>query len=187
MATTFQYPQFNPPGTQARTMANPLASAIPSFPQLNTAATNNISAMLSGLPSTSTARRANAFFGQQSGMPGSDFVRNRGFDLYNTQADQYQQQGFDNFLKMLAGYSGTVAPTFGQQIDQDQFAQTMDFRERQAEADRALQRAAQSRADLQAGIGRLWNTDERGNEYDITGRRVGWNNMWKFPLARGRF
>lgn len=142
MATTFQYPQFLPPGTRLGTPPNfnaTVNSAIPSFPQLNTAATNNISAMLSGLPSTSTARRANAFFGQQSGMPGSDFVRNRGFDLYNTQADQYQQQGFDNFLKMLAGYSGTVMPTTAQQIDQDQFAQTMDFRNRQAAADRALQ------------------------------------------------
>ena len=120
-------------------------------------------------------------------MPGSDFVRNRGFDLYNMQADQYQQQGFDNFLKMLAGYSGTVMPTTGQQIDQDQFAQTMDFRNRQAAAELALQRAAQSRADLQAGIGKVWNTDEEGNEYDITGRRVGWNKRWVYPIARGRF
>lgn len=77
--------------------------------------------LLSGMPSTGTAQRANAYFGSQTGMPSSDFVRNRGFDLYREQADKYQQRGFDDFLQLLRGTSGTIAPTTGEQLQSNQF------------------------------------------------------------------
>lgn len=57
-------------------------------------------------------------------MPSSDFVRNRGADLYGQQADQYRQRGFDDFLQLLKGASGTIAPTPGEQAQNQQFNQS---------------------------------------------------------------
>jgi len=98
-----------------------LNSAIPGFSNLSASGSGIVKNLMGGLPSAGPAQRANAYFGAASGMPGSDFIRNRGFDLYGQQAEQYKQRGFDDFLKLLSGYSGTVAPTVGESIQEDQF------------------------------------------------------------------
>lgn len=100
-----------------------LANAVPGLDNLTGAAAGDVGNLLNGLPSPSVARRSNAYFGTRSGMPSSDFVRNRGFDLYGQQADQYRQRGFDDFLQLLKGASGTIAPTPGEQSQNQQFNQ----------------------------------------------------------------
>lgn len=140
MATApYQYPIFNPSNVATST-GKVSTAGIPNFNALSSGAGNLIQSLMGGMPSASPARKANAYFGVGSGMPNSDFVRNRGFDLYGQQADAYQQQGFDNFLKLLQGYSGTVMPTAGQQIQNQQFNADMDFRNRQAAADEEVNR-----------------------------------------------
>ena len=103
-----------------------LNSAIPGFSTLSSSGSGIVKNLMGGLPSAAPTQRANAYFGTTSGMPGSDFIRNRGFDLYGQQAESYKQRGFDDFLKLLSGVSGTVAPTTGQSIQQQQFPTETD-------------------------------------------------------------
>jgi len=109
-----------------------LNNAIPGLDNLTGRASSNVGQLLSGLPSAAPTQTANAYFGANSGMPGSDFVRNRGYDLYNQKAEQYKSRGFDDFLNLLKGASGTIAPTPGEQAQNQQFGQNL--RQRQFEA-----------------------------------------------------
>lgn len=105
-------------------------NAIPGFDNLTSSATGIIQNLLGGVASPDIARAQNANFGAESGLaPDSPFLANRGFDLYGQQAETRKQSGIDNLLKLLAGYSGTVVPTTGQQIQSGQFQQ--EFNERQ--------------------------------------------------------
>lgn len=114
-------PVYNAPRQPASTGANnwQINQAIPGLPGLTKSATGIIQSALEGLPSPSEARLENAYFGAGSGLdPTSDFLRNRGYDLYNRKANQRQQQGFQDLLALVGGYSGTVAPTPGQEIQE---------------------------------------------------------------------
>jgi len=106
--------------------------AIPGYSGLTSSASSIVGNLMGGLPSAGPAQRANAYFGATSGMPGSDFIRNRGFDLYGQQAEQYKQRGFDDFLKLLSGTVGTVTPNAGQQQQQSQFDKDLQLRQQQA-------------------------------------------------------
>lgn len=118
-------------------------NAIPGLSGLTSSATGIIRNALNGLPSPSTSRLANAYFGAGSGLdPTSDFLRNRGFDLYKTQANQQQQQGLGNLMNLIGTYSGNVAPTPGQEISnatqnrqitssENQFNANMNFEQQQ--------------------------------------------------------
>lgn len=98
----------------AQTSHDVLAKALPGLDKATGAATANTTQLLTGLPSASPVQRSNAYFGAASGMPGSDFVRNRGFDLYGEKAESYKKRGFDDFLALLKGASGTITPTTGE-------------------------------------------------------------------------
>lgn len=117
-----------PTTTTATTAANSgnmmaeLERVVPGLSRNFSTASGNINELLSGLPSPSIARNANAYFGINSGMPGSDFVRNRGFDLYNTQANQMKQQGLQDLLGLLGSVSGTAVATPGQALQDKQAA-----------------------------------------------------------------
>jgi len=98
-----------------------LSEAIPGLDLLTKNASSNISNELSGLPSADMARTSNAYFGINSGMPSSDFVRNRGFDLYQNQAENRKSQGLKDLMGLIGGMSGTVATTPALQQQQGQF------------------------------------------------------------------
>lgn len=103
-----------------------LNQVLPGFSDLSGAATGIIGNLLRGLPSVDAARTSNAYFGAGSGMgAGSDFLRNRGYDLYNQQAQQRQQQGIGDLLSTLGAYSGTVVPTAGQALQNEQFGRSL--------------------------------------------------------------
>jgi hypothetical protein len=145
MAYTYDYPIAPTPVTPppdpmqfSQQTKQILGNAIPGLDNLSSGASGVVNNLLGGMPSPSTARKANAYFGTASGMPGSDFVRNRGFDLYGQQADQYRQRGFDDFLNLLKGASGTIAPTPGEQAQNQQFGQT--FAQHQLENNQANQK-----------------------------------------------
>jgi len=108
--------------------------AIPGYSGLTKSASSIVGNLMGGLPSAGPTQRANAYFGVSSGMPGSDFIRNRGFDLYGQQAEGYKQRGFDDFLKLLSGTIGTVTPNAGQQQQQGQFDKTLNLQQQQANA-----------------------------------------------------
>lgn len=105
---------------------NPLATVIPGLDDTLATASGNIDELLSGNVSPSIARNASAYMGVASGMPGSEFVRNRGFDLYNTQGNAMKRQGLGDLLSLLQGVSGTVAPTTGQSLQNEQFNRGLD-------------------------------------------------------------
>lgn len=121
-----------------------LNQAVPGASGLSKSASSIVGNLLSGLPGTSTARRSNAYFGQSSGVPGSEFVRNRGFDLYNQQGDQRQQTGIQDLLALLSGFSQPLLQERGQNIQSSQFQQSL-AEQRRLEQQR--QRAAQTAAN----------------------------------------
>lgn len=101
---------------------------IPGLSNLTNLATNNTQNLLEGLPSTSWARTTNAYNGVASGQPATggsgSFQENRGADIYHQQAQQNNQTGLQDLLSLIGGYSGTVAPSAGQQLSSaGQFAQ----------------------------------------------------------------
>lgn len=162
-----------------------ISNPFPEFAGMNNLATGNIMSLLGGMPSAAPTQRANAYFGVSSGMPGSDFVRNRGFDLYGEEAEGYKQRGFDNFLNLLGGYSGTVMPTAGQQMQNQQFYQDMATRNQQANAQMALEREAQELNELKAGKGVPWNSTATGNMYDRFGSRLNYDPNFDRTKALG--
>lgn len=110
---------YKPIGTTQPNWA--INSAIPGLSGLTQSATNIIRNGLEGLPSPDETRLSNAYFGAGSGLdPTSDFLRNRGYDLYKTKANQRQRQGIQDLLALVGGYSGTVTPTPGQEIGAQQ-------------------------------------------------------------------
>lgn len=99
-----------------------LERIVPGLSKNFSTASGNINELLGGLPSPSIARNAAAYFGINSGMPGSEYIRNRGFDLYNSQANDMRQRGIQDLLGLLQGVSGTVVATPGQALQDKQAA-----------------------------------------------------------------
>jgi len=156
MALNSQYPMF----TSGRTTTTPgfnnvLANAIPNFGQINTGVGANVAQQVNGLPSAGPVQRANAYFGVGSGMPGSDFIRNRGFDLYGQQAEQQKQRGFDNFLKLISGYAGNIAPTVGQNQQAAQFDAEMNLKRQQLANESSQGFRDQPKKNIPNGIYRI--------------------------------
>ena len=116
--TTPQTATANTPGGNFDTFLN---QVLPGASNLTQSGTDVIQNMLNGLPSVSNARTANAYFGANSGMgAGSEFLQNRGYDLYNQQANQQTQSGITNLLGMLQGYSSPALQYQGQQLQNAQ-------------------------------------------------------------------
>lgn len=150
------------PNALAESTKKILGNAIPGLGRLTSTASSNTGALLSGLPSPNPTRRANAYFGTRSGMPSSDFVRNRGFDLYGEKADQYQQRGFDDFLNLLKGVSGTIVPSTGEQVSGNQLSQNLN--QRTIDSNQAINRENQQASELmrQQGAAR-WNAGRQNS------------------------
>lgn len=129
---------------------NAFSSAIPGFSDLSSVASNNIKQLLAGIPSTDESRLNNAWYGAGSGLDvTSPFLINRGRGLYGAEAAANKQSGIDNFLKMLQGFSGTVVPTTGQEIQNAQFGQGQSQQESQFGRSLAQQSAAQDAQNAQ--------------------------------------
>ncbi len=169
---------FNLPGRTPPTTGAVDTRGVPGFQGMSQTATGNIGALLNGMPSASPARRASAYFGASSGMPGSDFVRNRGFDLYGEQAEGYKQRGLDNFLKLLQGYSGTVMPTAGQQLETQQFNTNLGNRQREFDVNEAGRQQGDNFERMKWGADRPYNTTDTGDILDRTNKRLGYGRQY---------
>lgn len=128
--------------------------ALPGFSGLTSGASNIIRDLMSGRLS---AGERNAIYqggaerGVANGMPGSTgqggtLFANNDLRTLGLQAGQRQQQGFQDLLAMISGYSGAVIPTVGQTMQNDQFGRQMNLQETNAARDYSLRRNA---ADLQ--------------------------------------
>lgn len=106
-----------------------LDQLLPNLPQATGKAQSNVMDLLNGLPNAGNAQNQAAYYGVNSGMPNSDFARNRGFDLFNNQADQRKQQGLQGLLSLLGGVSGTATLTPGQQQEGSQFNKTFGLQQ----------------------------------------------------------
>lgn len=129
-------------------------NAIPGFSGLTSGGANIIKDLMSGR--LSAAERSAIYQGgaeraTASGMPGStgqggSIFANNDLRQLGLQAGQRQQQGFQDLLSMIAGYSGSVLPTTGQTIQNDQFGRQMNLAELENSQNYGLKRNA---ADLQ--------------------------------------
>lgn len=124
-ASTPWQPAYNPMEGQAQ-IDTTLNAGIPGYSGLVSQAADQAGTLMSGMPSASMTRRDNAYFGTASGMPSSDFVRNRGFDLYGEKAEGYKQRGFDDFLKLLSGTVGKTTQDVSQNNQASQYQQSQN-------------------------------------------------------------
>lgn len=113
-----------PTPTQTKTNPNDFLNQL-GFGGLIGSAKSNIANLLHGLPSADQARTENAYFGVQSGMPGSDYVRNRGYDLYNQKAQNYRQAGMSNLTDLLGSVTSPTLSNQAQQLQNQQFQQQL--------------------------------------------------------------
>lgn len=135
-------------------LSNNISQAIPGFGGNTASASNLIKELLSGQLTTGERReifRSGAERGLMSGMPGSTAQGGSLFanaDLRNIglASGARQQQGFDDLLSMLGVYSGTVFPTTGQELQNQQFQQDLGFRNTQANRDYGFRRNAEELA-----------------------------------------
>lgn len=107
---------------------NIIEQSIPGFSGLTSSATSIINNLLSGGASTGPSQNAAAKFGVKTGMPGSGVSNAFGYDLHNKRGDEMRQRGIDDLLKLVTGYSGTVAPTAGQQMEEARSIQDLNHR-----------------------------------------------------------
>jgi len=119
---------------------NIIEQSIPGFSGLTSSASSIIENLLKGGTSTGPSQNSAAKFGVKTGMPGSGVSNAFGYDLHNKRSDEMKQRGIDDLLKLVTGYSGTVAPTTGQQMDQRQFDQNNLFRQNESNAANSLAR-----------------------------------------------
>lgn len=117
---------------------------------LNTAI-GNARSDLQGNISPSLVRSANAMFGAGSGLaPGSEFLRNRGFDLYSRGSNALKQQGQQNILGLLSGVSSAYNPLANIASQEAQTGQQLASQERIAQMSNAQR---QSEAEMQNRLG----------------------------------
>lgn len=126
---------------------------IPGFSGLTGDASNLIKNLFTGTLTPGSRKAiydAGAERGVASGMPGSTGYAGSLFanaDLRNIgrAAEDQQQKGFQDLLAMITGYSGTVAPTVGQDIQQQQFSTTSDLERQNFELQKRLSLAQNAR------------------------------------------
>lgn len=142
-------------------------SAIPNFANLTGSASANIQDLLAGSSSPDQARLDNAWYGAGTGLDStSPFLSNRGRALYGQQDQQRKQSGIDNFLKMLQSFSGTVVPTAGEELQNNQFQQNFGYRQQQDLL--ARNDMLRGKNDLLRGQqANAWNAGENDGEFYI--------------------
>lgn len=120
-----------------------LESALPGITNLTTSATGVIGNLLNGLPSPSTARTSNAYFGVGAGQPDSGgvgtYISNRGADLYGQQAQQSQQTGLADLGNLIGTVTSPVLSAQQQALQNQQFGQSQAQQGSQFDQNLALQ------------------------------------------------
>lgn len=138
-----------------------LNNAIPGFSNLTRAASSNVGNELAGqLPTDVTDQIRNTAATQAviNGMPGSSNIAGTVFgnrtlkDIGLTSLGQ-QQTGFKDLLSLLQGFSGTVAPTYGQAQEQGNQAATIAAAPIPAQAQNEAQRLYEKYANPGGGFG----------------------------------
>ena len=116
-------------------------SALPGSNGLTKSATDIVNQLLSGLPGTSNSRRQGAYLGAASGMPGSNYAANRGFDIYNRKSQENQQTGIKDLLDLISGYSQPYLTGRGQDFGNQQASNALAQKTANDAAQLALQKS----------------------------------------------
>jgi hypothetical protein len=102
--------------TPQNTAYSSIAALYPNLSKTQGQASANILSEMQGELSPETINAIQdeaARFGVSSGLPMSQFAGHRGLRNLGLNVEQTQQQGLQDFLNTLKGYSGTLAPTTG--------------------------------------------------------------------------
>jgi len=165
--------QGNMPGRTATTQttlpglpdasARKFATGIPGFDELSGMASGNVKNLLAGTEDPGITRNMNAEWGAASGMaPGSEYLNNRAIDLYGQRGAARKQQGFQDLLAMLQGYSGTVVASPGQIFGDEASRRSADL-----EAKRLAQSGSQFAQQL------AFDRERQAAQLDLENRRFG--------------
>lgn len=146
-----------------------LTSAIPGFGGLNNQASDLIKQLMSGQLTTGVKNSiydAGAERATLGGMPGSTGMGGSLFangDLRNIgrAADDQQQRGFQDLLSLLQGYSGTVSPSAGQELQDTQFKKSLN--QSQNQFDRNYKLSLSNTAQQNAANAPIMLEDFSGN------------------------
>jgi hypothetical protein len=99
-----------------------LSQLIPGFSGLNSKSSSVINNLLNGTPNPGTVQNAAATFGVQNGQGAGSGIANRfGYDLYNQQGAQRQQQGLAALPSLIGSIANPTLTNQGQNLQNQQF------------------------------------------------------------------
>lgn len=107
------------PGVGGNLMGD-LENIVPGLKDLLGKGAGVIGNQLTGTESPAIAQNMNAQWGAGAGLaPGSEFLRNRGVDLFGQRSEARQQAGLQGLLGLLGGVAGPSAAYRGQDIERE--------------------------------------------------------------------
>lgn len=123
-------------GPQAgpKSLMSDLESTVPGLSELLGTGSGVIKNRLSGTESPAIAQNMNAMWGAGAGLaPGTEFLRNRGVDLFGQRAEARQSQGLQDLLGMLGGITQPLGQYRGQNIERELGLENIAQRQREAQ------------------------------------------------------
>ncbi len=139
-----------PAASTSQKLMGDLENIVPGLKDLLGTGTGVIGNRLAGTESPAIAQNMNAMWGAGAGLaPGSEFLRNRGIDLFGERAEARQTAGLNDLLGLLGGVSGPLGQYRGQDIERELGFANIDQRQREA----ALQAASAAAANATNQMG----------------------------------
>lgn len=99
-----------------------LSSILPGYSGLASKSSSVINNLLNGSPNPGVAQNAAATFGVQNGQGAGSGIGNRyGYDLFNAQGAQRQQQGLGDLSNLIGSIASPTLQNQGQNLQNQQF------------------------------------------------------------------
>lgn len=130
-----------------------ISNTIPGFEGLTSSSSNLIKQLMSGQLGGAQKREifnAGAERGVASGMPGSTGIAgslfaNNDLRSIGVASGENQQKGFQDLLAMITGFSGTVTPTTGQELQDQASRRSMTYQQQRDRDEKSAFEAAEQR------------------------------------------
>lgn len=143
------------PGVGGNLMGD-LENIVPGLKDLLGKGAGVIGNQLTGTESPAIAQNMNAMWGAGAGLaPGSEFLRNRGVDLFGQRSEARQQAGLQGLLGLLGGVAGPAAAFRGQDIERELGLGNLNFNIGESAKDEELRRALAEQNLLNTYLGFL--------------------------------
>ncbi len=133
-----------------------LENIVPGLSDLLGTGAGVIKNRLAGTENPAISQNLNAQWGAGAGLaPGSEFLRNRGADLFGARSEARQTAGLQDLLGLLGGVAGPSAAYRGQDIERELGTGSLSIQGSQLANEEELRRAALEQNLLNTYLGFL--------------------------------